>query len=89
MQIPKPRKSSSEALAPTVKKRSRLLAKTREMLSKGHSDEQFTNEVKSSKSLEETLNAMNLTRVTLPKGEFLTVKADICSSWKKARELKR
>ncbi|KAJ8040364.1 hypothetical protein HOLleu_14629 [Holothuria leucospilota] len=32
---------------------------------------------------------MNLTRVTLPKGEFLTVKADICNSWKKVRELKR
>ena len=89
MHIPKPRKSSSDALPPTVKKRSQILAKTRDILSKGQPDTQFVQEVRSSKNLEEMLHDMNMTRITLPKGEFLTVKADICNSWKKARELKR
>ncbi|PIK43264.1 hypothetical protein BSL78_19902 [Apostichopus japonicus] len=54
-------------------------------LSKDCTDVQFRHEVK---QLEDSLDGMHLTRVTIPKGQFLTVQADICTSWKKAREHK-
>ncbi|XP_071811214.1 uncharacterized protein [Apostichopus japonicus] len=88
MYLFKPRNSSSEVLPPTVKKKKRVsdLGKDEGALSKDCTDVQFRHEVK---QLEDSLDGMHLTRVTIPKGQFLTVQADICTSWKKAREHKR
>ncbi|KAJ8043642.1 hypothetical protein HOLleu_10831 [Holothuria leucospilota] len=91
MHIPKPRKDSNEALPATVRKRCQLLAQTRAILSKECPGPQLVQEVKQlpKEDLKVTLEQLNLSRVTIPKGDFLTVKAEICTTWKKARELKR
>ncbi|KAJ8048012.1 hypothetical protein HOLleu_00163 [Holothuria leucospilota] len=57
-------------------------------LSRGSSDEQLNHEL-SQASLQKDLHSLNKSRTMMPASEFLGLKADMCSSWKRNRELKR
>lgn len=61
------------------------------MLSKDCQHFQLAEEVETipKDDLHHTLQVLNMSQVVIPKGQLLTVKAEICFSWKKARELKR
>lgn len=89
--IPKPRKDSNQALPSTVKRRSQIISKTRAIVSKNCPSTQLEEELQhiSREQLLTTLERLNKSKVIIPKGHFLTAKAEICSSWKKVRELKR
>ncbi|KAJ8043579.1 hypothetical protein HOLleu_10742 [Holothuria leucospilota] len=87
--ITKPRLPSSSVSATTLRNRSKLLETTRGFVSKGESSNQLNDEIKQHKDLQSSLSNLHQQRVLIPTGEFLGLKADLCSSWKKNRELKR
>lgn len=76
-----------------MKNRTKILATTREILSKGNTEQQMADEIKSGKDnqlqLAKSLSSLNQQKVIIPAAEFLGLKADLCASWKKNRELKR
>ncbi|KAJ8018292.1 hypothetical protein HOLleu_43792 [Holothuria leucospilota] len=85
--VPKPRVASNNASQATVRKRTKLLEKARDFVSGGSSNEQLNHEL-SHANLQKDLHSLNKSRVMIPASEFLGLKADMCSSWKRNRELK-
>lgn len=91
IQIPKARVETKDAAKGTARRRSKILAITRDIISKGNTSDQFSDEVKalSQDDLNATLATLDKAKVMVPKGDFLGSKADMNSSWKRNRELRR
>lgn len=86
--MPKHRVDSGEASQTTIRRRSKLLERARDIVSV--SAQQLRHEIsKSNKELETGLQGINNAKVMISAEEFLSLKADMGSSWKRNRELKR
>ena len=61
------------------------------MMSSGAVHAQLAHEVKAQgqSDLQKLVQELDLNQIRIPQGNFLTMKADLCLSWKKSRELKR
>ena len=89
--VPQPCIASGNASSCTKRCRTHALTKARDMMSSGAVHAQLAHEVKAQgqSDLQKLVQELDLNQIRIPQGNFLTMKADLCLSWKKSRELKR
>lgn len=81
---------SGECSKQTKRRRTNEISKVREYISVGNSKEQMANEIEMLPKAErnELMKEVNFT-LTVPPGQGLAMKSDLCLSWRKLRIMRR